>query len=449
MARLFGTNGIRGVVGREITAEFALRLGRALGGFFGGGTVAVGTDTRTTADLLREALVAGLTAGSCDALLLGVTPTPALQLFVARRGLRGGVAVTASHNPAEYNGFKVIGGDGMDLSRVDEERIESSVAAGNFPEIAWDRCGRIHQDPGSNAFYVDAILALSDTAAIARRKPMLVLDCASGAAVHTSPEILRRLGCSVTSLNGQPDGTFPGRPPEPREEHLSELRRTVLDAKADLGIAHDGDADRAVFIDDRGRLVHGDRALAVVARERLRGKPGTVVTPVTSSSCVADVVRENGGEVEYTAVGSPVVSRRMKEVGAVLGGEESGGLMFPELHCAKDGGMAAARMVELLAVTGKKLSDLVDALPAYSLARRSVSVPAGSQAKVVAGIRAAVAGEKVLTVDGFRIERPEGWVVVRPSGTEPLFRIYAEARTPGEAASLAAYAEGLVRSALR
>jgi len=448
VARLFGTNGIRGVVGREITAEFALRLGRALGPFFGGGTVAVGTDTRTTADVLREALVAGLTASGCDALLLGVTPTPALQLFVARRRLRGGVAVTASHNPPEYNGFKVVGGDGMDVSKSDEEGIESSLATMTFPEIAWDRCGRVQQDPGSNALYVDAILALSDTAAVARRKPKVVLDCASGAAVHTSPELLRRLGCSVTTLNGQPDGTFPGRLPEPREEHLTELCRTVVDVRADLGIAHDGDADRAVFIDDRGRFVHGDRALAVVARERLRGKPGTVVTPVTSSSCVADVVRENGGAMDYTAVGSPIVSRRMKEVGAVLGGEESGGLMFPELQCAKDGGMAAARMIELLVVTGRNLSDLVDALPTYSLARRSLPVPAGSQEAVATKIREAVAGEKVLTVDGFRIERPEGWVVVRPSGTEPLFRVYAEGRTPGDAESLAAYGEGLVKAAL-
>jgi len=449
VARLFGTNGVRGVVGKEITAEFGLRLGQAVGAFFGGGRIGVGTDTRTTADLLREALVAGLTAQGCDVLLLGVTPTPALQLYVNRRRLTGGVAVTASHNPGEYNGFKVIGGDGMDLSRAEEERIEELHSAGRFPAVTWDRCGRTHPAPDANSHYMDAIVGACDTAAVARRRLRVVVDCASGAAVHTAPYLLRRLGCSVVTLNGQPDGTFPGRPPEPIEANLAELKRTVLDTQADLGIAHDGDADRALFIDERGRYVTGDRALAVVARERLRGRPGTVVTPVTSSSCVEDVVKERGGTVEYTAVGAPIVSRRMQEIGAVLGGEESGGLMFPELHCAKDGGLAAARMVELLALTGRPLSALVDGLPAYHLVRRSLHVPAGTQDGIVAAIRKATAEERVITVDGFRIERGTGWVVVRPSGTEPLFRIYAEAKSAGDAEALAAYAEGLVTSALR
>jgi len=446
--RLFGTNGVRGVFGRDVTAEFALRFGRAVGGFLGG-RLAVGTDTRTSADVLREAVSAGLAAAGCDVLHLGVLPTPALQLYVPMRHLSGGVAVTASHNPAEYNGFKVVDADGMDLSRSEEEQVEAAYAAGKFAEVPWSRTGQVHHAADAVTLYLDEILNRVDVEAVRKASLKVVVDCANGAAVHTTPYLLRRLGCSVLTLNGHPDGTFPGRHPEPREEHLTELKRLVADTGADLGIAHDGDADRAVFLDDRGRYVHGDRALAVVAREVMRSRPGVLVTPVTSSSCVEEVVRAAGGSVDYTAVGAPVVSRRMREVGAVLGGEESGGMMFPELHCAKDGGMSAAKVLELIATTGKRLAEHLDALPAYHLARRSVPVPAEARDRVLAAIKEATRGERVLTVDGFRVDRDVGWVLVRPSGTEPLFRIYAEARTAGDAERLAAYGEGLITTGLR
>jgi len=442
----FGTNGVRGVVGKEITADFALRFGGAVGAFFGGGRIAVATDTRTSKDMLSQALLAGLTSSGCDVVHLGEIPTPALQYYVPARRLQGGVTVTASHNPAEFNGFKVVGADGMDASRDEERRIESSFDEVRTP-VSWDRCGRVTQAADGVAVYLEDILLRVDGAAIRAGAPRIVVDCANGAAVHTTPDLLRRLGCTVLTLNGHPDGTFPGRPPEPKEENLRELARLVVQTGADLGIAHDGDADRAVFIDDRGRYVHGDRALAVMARAVLAKRKGLIVTPVTSSSCVEDVVLEAGGTLEYTAVGAPTVSRRMKETGALLGGEESGGLMFPELHFAKDGGMAAARMVELVA-TGTRLSEAVDALPPYVLVRRSVPVAPEAHDAVVGALLDVARREKVLTVDGFKFIRNEGWVLVRPSGTEPLFRLYAEAKKAEDAETLAKFAEDLIRGAL-
>ena len=448
MQRLFGTNGVRGVVGELITAEFALRFGRAVGTFFGGGTLAVGTDTRTTGPMLTEALVAGLNVTSCDVVRVGTLPTPALQLYITAHGLTGGVAVTASHNPAEYNGFKIVNADGMDISRAEEEKVEALHAAGETAPGSWDHTGRVRAVQDAPHYYMNRVLATVDSEAIRRAAPHVVVDCANGAACGTTPTLLRRVGCRVLTLNGHPDGTFPGRHPEPREEHLGTLTRLVSETGAALGIAHDGDADRAVFIDDRGRYVHGDRALAVLARERLRDAPGVVVTPVSSSSAVEDVVIEAGGTIDYTAIGAPIVCRRMQKIGAVLGGEESGGLMFPELHHAKDGGMAAVQMVQLLVRSGRELSELVDALPPYLLVRRSIEIPPGTHDAVLAAIRERTSGEKTIQVDGVKVIRPEGRVLLRPSGTEPLFRIYAEAKERRDAAALADYAEDLIRTSL-
>ncbi len=450
MTRLFGTNGIRGVVGKDMTADLAVRVGRAVGTFFEGGLVALARDTRLSGPMLSRAVAAGLMAAGCDVIDLGVLPTPAAQYYVHERGdLRGGVVITASHNPREFNGIKAIDALGMEMRREDEERIEALYFEDRSRSVDWSAVGSLRQDATAADRYLDGILAKVDAEAIRKRAFTVVADPGNGAGCVTTPFLLRALGCRVLTLNGQPDGAFPGRPPEPTEDHLGDLKRLVPEAHADLGVAHDGDADRAIFLDERGAFLYGDRSLALLARAALRKRAGVVVTPVSTSSLLDDVVREAGGTVLRTKVGSPIVARAMFESGAAFGGEENGGVIFPEHQFCRDGAMALAKMLELLAHEAKPLSALVAALPAYSLRKASVEVPLERREEVLRALVALVADRTVDTIDGVKIHEPDGWVLVRPSGTEPVFRVYAEARTPARAEALASEGVELVRRALR
>jgi phosphomannomutase/phosphoglucomutase len=447
--RLFGTNGVRGVVNEDLTVPMVQDLGRAIGTHLGPGPLALAGDTRTSREMFRAAVVSGLLAAGTGVVDLGVCPTPCLQFFVRARGLRGGVMVTASHNPPEYNGIKVIDGLGMEAPREVEEAIEAIYASRGFAQAPWRDIPSITTSAEAIPLYLQAILARVDREACRRAALRVVVDCGNGASCFTTPYLLRELGCRVITLNGQPDGRFPGHPPEPVPQHVGELMELVKAQGADLGLVHDGDADRVIFVDERGEYVHGDRSLALMAGEVTRARGGgTVVTPVSSSSCVEDMVRAAGGKVLYTRVGAPVVARAMLEVGAIFGGEENGGLIFPDHQLCRDGAMGAARMVEILARTGDPLSKLLARVPRYALHKTSVAVPGERREEVLRAIAAAVEGQRVETIDGVKVHYPEGWVLIRPSGTEEIFRIFAEAREASTAKALAARGSKLVEEAL-
>ncbi len=450
MTRLFGTNGIRGVVGKDMTADLAVRVGHAIGTHFGGGAVALARDPRLSGPMLSRAVAAGLMASGLEVIDLGMVPTPCAQYYVhVHTGLKGGVVITASHNPREFNGIKALDGQGMEMAREEEEAIEKIYFESQFAAADWSAVGDLRSDTSAIDLYLRGILSRVDVDAIKKRKLTVVVDPANGAGCVTTPYLLRTLGCRVLSLNGQPDGAFPGRLPEPTVEHLGDLLRIVTEAKADLGVAHDGDADRAIFVDDQGAFLYGDKSLALLARSELAQRGGLVVTPVSTSSMLDDVVREAGGKVLRTRVGSPIVARTMLAQGAAFGGEENGGIIFPQHQFCRDGGMTAAKMLELVAKAGKPLSALVAALPQYSLKKEAVEVPVDQRAATLEALVGLVRGRKVETIDGVKIHEADGWVLVRPSGTEPLFRVYAEAKTPERAAALAAEGADLVRRALR
>ncbi len=449
MTRLFGTNGIRGIVGEGMTSDLAVRVGRALGTHWGRGTVALARDTRLSGPMLSRAVAAGLMSAGLEVLDLGVMPTPAAQYYVhTTKGLKGAVVVTASHNPREFNGLKAIDGRGMEMAREEEERVEQVYFEERFASPDWAAIGGVREEPGGIERYLEAIRSHVDVDAIRKRGFTVGVDPGNGAGCLTSPYLLRSLGCRVVTIHGQPDGAFPGRSPEPTAEHLADLRRMVPQVQADLGVAHDGDADRAIFIDEAGTFLMGDITLALLARSALRRTPGLVVTPVSTSSLLDDVVREAGGRVLRTRVGSPIVARAMLDQGAVFGGEENGGVIFPEHQFCRDGGMALAKLLEVLAREATPLSKIVAALPRYSLEKAAVEVPVARRDEVLAGIVELVQGREVETIDGVKIHAEDGAVLVRPSGTEPLFRIYAEARTPERAKALAAEGVEIVRNAL-
>ncbi|EQD78704.1 Alpha-D-phosphohexomutase, alpha/beta/alpha domain protein II domain protein, partial [mine drainage metagenome] len=302
--------------------------------------------------------------------------------------------------------------------------------------------------------YVNGILGQVDRGAIAARKFRVVLDCGNGASAVTSPSLLHGLSVRYTTLNGNVDGTFPGHLSEPTEANLVDLVRTVPAVGADFGVAHDGDADRAVFVDENGRYVPGERMLALLARDAVRSAGGgLVVTPVTSSLAVEEVIRPLGGKILYTRVGSPVVSRAMAESKAIFGGEENGGCLFPAHQLARDGAMTLAKVLELLAREKRALSEVLAELPPYVLVKRKVPCPLALRDVVISELteeltREAGADTQVLTLDGVKVQNPRGWYLIRPSGTEPLYRIFAEAKGSKEAEALADTALARLRSAL-
>ena len=445
--RLFGTNGIRGVVNEELTPELALDVGRAIGTHIKG-RVAIGSDTRTSADMVKSAVLAGLMSSGAEVVDLGMLPTPALQYFVKTNGIAGGVMITASHNPPEFNGIKAVDADGTEMPRSKEEAIESVYFSRSFAQRDWRGVGHVQKSNEAIPSYHNAILGNVDVESIAKAKLKVVLDCANGAGSLSTPRILERLGVRTVTLNCNPLGTFPGHPSEPTEDHLEDLKSLVKETGADLGIAHDGDADRTIFVDEKGRYVYGDKSLAVVASAVVRDRGGgLVVTPVSTSSCVEDAVREAGGEMAYTRVGAPIVARKMIETGAVFGGEENGGLIFPEMQFCRDGAMTAAKMIEIVTTEGP-LSDLLKNIPTYQLDKRKVHCAEERKERLLREVCEAFAEQRVDQTDGIKIYFDEGWTLIRPSGTEPIFRIYTEARSEEQAKKIADRCEKVVKELL-
>ncbi|MFW6142013.1 MAG: phosphoglucosamine mutase [Candidatus Saliniplasma sp.] len=447
MQKLFGTNGVRGIVNQDMTVDLALRLGKAIGTWLEQGTVAIGTDTRLSNQMLKNAVCSALNAAGCDVIDLGEAPTPAIQMYT-RDNTDLGIAITASHNPPQFNGIKCIDSDGTELIRWKEEEIEKLYFTKKFDLAEWSKVGEIRSDDATGA-YMDAVKSKVDRSIIEEANLKVIVDCANGAGCYSTPYILKDLGCDVITLNAQPDGTFPGHESEPTEKNLRDLIRLVKETDADIGIANDGDADRAIFIDENGRYLHGDKTLTLMAKTVVQeNKGGTVVTPVSSSTSVEDVVKDAGGELIYTRVGSPIVAREMIEKGALFGGEENGGLIFAEHQYCRDAGLTAAKIVEMVATKGP-LSKQVDELPSYALDKRGVSCPDEMKDELIKQLKKRFEKEDLDDTDGLKIYYENGWVLIRPSGTEPKYRVYSQAKEKDTAEALGRKHQKIVKNVLK
>jgi phosphomannomutase/phosphoglucomutase len=435
--RLFGTNGVRGVVNTgEMDCQFAMSLGLAIGSFMKG-RVLVGTDARTSNDMLKSACMSGIMATGCDVLDCGVVPTPTVQFAVKTNDVAGGVMITASHNPPEFNGIKCIDPDGTEMARENEERIERIFHIQDFERADWRSMGRRRGFDQAIQGYVDGILARTNVETIRRANLRVALDCGNGAGGNVTPKLLERLGVHYVTLNADPNGAFPGHNSEPTPENAKDLVEFMRASDFDIGILHDGDADRTIFVDEKGSYMHGDRSLAIAAQDACKKhKGGLVVTTVGSSKCVEDAVKAAGGNIMFTRVGSPVVARAMIAHSAIFGGEENGGLIFPEFQHCRDGAMAAARLIEIVA-GGEPLSKINAGIPAYSQYKTKTECPDSKKDAVLRTILEGSARGKVDTTDGLKAFLDDGWVLVRPSGTEPIFRIFSEAKTAERAREIA------------
>jgi phosphomannomutase/phosphoglucomutase len=436
--RLFGTNGIRGVVNKELTPEMTIKIGSAIGTFFKHAKLLVGYDARTSSPMLAKAVIAGLNATGCNVLFAGMAPTPTLQYAVKNHKLDGAVIVTASHNPPEYNGIKVVWNDGIELSREQEIKIENIFFEEKMEYADWDKIGKTSELQGIIDDYIEAIKQHVDVAGITKKHFHVVVDAANSVGNLTAPRLLRELGCKVTTINGNIDGTFPGRPPEPRPENLNDLALTVKAIGANFGVAYDGDADRSIFVDEHGEIHWGDKTFALVEKHFLKENPGEkIITPISSSTLVKDIADAYDGKIVWTKVGSVTVSQTMKKLNEQLGGEENGGIFYGPHQSVRDGAMATALILDIMAKTGEKLSKLLGELPKYFIEKGKVECPEEAKEKALEKLVKQVRSLNKNTIDGVKIWfEDKRDILIRPSGTEPIYRLYAEAKTEEKAIQL-------------
>ncbi len=450
--QLFGSSGTRGVVGDGLSPEFVLRIAKGAGTVWSADRVFVARDTRTTGEMLENAAASGLASVGVDVDRLGTTPTPAAVRY-ADVHERPGLVITASHNPPEYNGVKLVGDDGVELGVDRLERIEEHILAEDFAIAGWERVGAVSRVESANREYVSNLLAAADREAIADADLTIALDPGHGAGALTSPAFFRRLGCDVVTVNATPDGHFPGRQPEPVASRLDDLRSLVTAADADVGIAHDGDADRAIFVDETGAFVAGEASLAALAAAEL--EPGdTTVAAVNVSQRLVDVCERVGADLELTPIGSTNIITRIRELRAAgervpIAGEGNGGIFFPDYRLVRDGAYVGAKFLELAAE--RPVSEIVAPYTDYENVR--INIAYDTDAELDAMLEAArefaeSAAADPDTKDGYRLDYGDGWVLTRPSGTEPKVRIYAEAGDADRARRLAEDAAEPLRAAL-
>lgn len=434
--KLFGTRGIRGPIATKVTPGLALRLGLALSAHTQQGKVVVGMDPRTSSEMLKHALVAGLLAGGSEVVDLGLTPSPCVAFTTRELKASAGVVITASHNPPPDNGFAFYRSTGMEFLTQEELELERLVLEGKPDLASWDRVGGARLLPGGLWNYLRAI----QEAVEVEHGLKVVVDCANGAASLATPRLLRELGCKVTTLNSNPDGRFPGRPAEPQPWNLGDLMATVRELGADLGIAHDGDADRVAVVDERGRFVKHDTLIALFAREAVKARGGgRVVTSINTSVAIEEVVAQAGGKILRTSLGN--IHEAMLEHRAIFAGEP-GKLIFPEFGLWPDGLFTGAKVLELLSKTGKPLSKVVEEVPDYHFYHQDFPCPEELKHDLMRYIGQYLLEHvpevrDVLDIDGIRVNRRNGsWLLIRVSGTEPKARMVLEGRTQAEAEEL-------------
>lgn len=447
--RLFGTNGVRFVPGVSHDLDFIIKLAEAVGTYFGEGEVLLGQDGRLSSSAVANAAISGLMSSGRDVAEAGIVPTPALQYSVKTLGFRGGVMITASHNPPQYNGLKVIGQDGVEIPRLDEQRIEKVFNDGSQTKADWKSVGASRPEPSVVKNYIEGVLSKVNAKLISNRKFTVVMDLGDGAQCLAAPYLVERLGCKLITLNSVLDGNFPGRGPEPTPSTLNELSQAVKSVGADLGVGYDGDGDRSIFCDEEGRAMWGDQSGCLIADYLMEKNPDSiVVTTVGSTQAIEIVANKRGGKVLRTKVGSVEVSRTILERKALMGFEENGGCMYSAQIAVRDGAMTTALMLECLAARGMAFSKaLAFSVPKFFQAKTKIEIDPKKSSGIMKAVERQAKGE-VDRTDGLKIWADKrSWVLVRPSGTEPIIRVFAESDGQEKADALLVKLTKVVKSA--
>ena len=437
---MVSVSGIRGRVGEALTPEVVATYAAAFGAWAlrktPGRPIVVGRDSRVSGPMFHRVAIGALQSVGAHVIDIGLTTTPTCQLAVEDHHAAGGIMISASHNPIEWNALKLIGPTGLFLEAAEGTEMRA-LADGKTPRATWDKLGRVEEDSGAAKRHIERILKIPyvDAAAIRKRRFKVALDCVRGAGAVIVPQLLEHLGCTVTAIHMEPDGKFP-HPPEPVAENLKELEALVKKSGADIGLAVDPDVDRLALVSEKGSALGEDYTLALASLIVLRHRKGPAVTNLSTSKVVEDAVTKAGSRLTLAPVGEINVAVRMRELRAVIGGEGNGGVILPEVHLGRDAPVGIALILQLLTETDKPLSAIAAELPRYAIVKDKLDRPKASLDTVYDALKRTFSDADVDTQDGLRLAWKDRWLHVRPSGTEPIVRVIAEAPTPDEARKL-------------
>lgn len=449
--KLFGTNGIRGVPGEDLTLEFVTEMAQSIGSFFSGEkSLLVGRDARNSSPSLSKAALSGVLASGMNAEEADIAPTPAHQYAVRTLGYGAGIIVTASHNPAKYNGMKVVGSDGVEVSRETEREIERVYHEKKYKKADWKSIGRAGKETRVIENYIRGIMSQVDVSRIREMAPTIVMDIGNGAQAFSAPYLGERLGCRIITINGQPDGNFPGRGPEPTPANLKDLSEAVKVYHALFGVAYDGDGDRSLFCDENGEIYWGDRTGSLLVDCLLeKHEGGPVVTTVSTSQLVGVIAKKHDAKVIWTTVGAVDVSRAMVNTKAPLGLEENGGFFYGPHIPVRDGAMTTALVLDALAMRKQSFSKAIGTLPQFYQRKSKFECPNERKKSVMQDLEAKNKEGRIERTDGLKIWLDENtWILLRPSGTEPLIRVYAESNDEDKLNSVYERFQALVKDAI-
>ncbi|MFL6334394.1 MAG: phosphoglucosamine mutase [Pyrinomonadaceae bacterium] len=441
-----GITGVRGVVGETLTPELAVAFAQAFGTYLDGGRILVCRDTRPSGPMVRAAVLGGLLASGCEVVDLGICPTPSMQLAVVREGAEGGIAVTAGHNPSQWNALKFVRADGLYLNPSQAEELLDIFHQGEFTKATWDKVSRRVEEADAVGGHVGTLLKSFDAGAIRARRLKVAVDCCNGACSRLIPRWLEELGCEVLAVNDDPEAPFP-HSPEPKPETMAQLRAVVKAGRADVGFAHDADGERLGVVTEKGEPLSEEATLVLAAEILLPRRPGTVVTNVSTSSAVELVAARHDSRVVRAPVGQAYISEAMVETGAVLGGEGSGGVSLPFVHPTHDSAAAVGLILEYLALSGELLSDVAARLPRLSMIKHNVKVEPNQLYSQLQHLRSEVEREGYAhdLTDGIKFNASGGWLHARASNTESMIRLIAEAEDEHAARDLVDWARDRLR----
>ena len=432
-----GITGVRGIVGETFTPELAVEFAESFGTYLDSGRILVCRDTRPSGAMIRSAVLAGLLAAGCEVVDLGVCPTPSMQLAVKWLNADGGIAITAGHNPWQWNALKFVRADGLYLNHTQGEELLDIFHQGEFAKASWDTIKQVVQTADPIPEHIKVLQQNFAVDAIKDKKLTVAVDCCNGACSFLSPRWLATLGCEVLALNDNPNAPFP-HAPEPKPETMAQLCAVVKAGHAAIGFAHDADGERLGIVTDLGEPLSEEMTLAIAAEIRLRKKSGVVVTNVSTSGAIDMIAARHGGSVVRTPVGQAYISEGLIEHNGVLGGEGSGGITVPEVHLTHDSAAAIGLILEHLAQTGERISELVSQLPQLTTLKRNIVVEPHRLYSVMQEFRGAMEQEglEVDSTDGIKVRLSSGWVHVRASNTESMIRIIVEAAEKSAAQEL-------------
>ena len=440
-------SGVRGVIGDSLTPTLLTRFAQAFGTYVGSGTIAIGRDPRTSGEMVKQAVVAGLLSSGCRVLDLGMCPVPTIQLMVRMRHAHGGLAITASHNPPEWNALKFIGPDGTFLGPGLAREMLDIYHQGEYAKVGGNDMRGVERVNGAIDSHIQAILDAVGTLPKTKRRLRVVLDACNGAGSIVGPKLLNALGAEVIAINNEPNGQFP-RPAEPTPENLTDLCNAVKQHKADIGFAQDMDADRLAIVSEQGEAIGEDYTLVLATLYVLSQQRGPVVANLSTTSALDFVAQKFGCPLYRTKIGEANVTERMQREGAIIGGEGNGGVIYPRINFARDSLVGMALILHMLANRDIPLSQILTEIPRLTLIKEKLPCPSQKIPEVLKMVRHVYAASPLDLTDGVKVLLPNGWLHVRGSNTEPIIRLAAEAPSEPEARTIRDSVFDLMRQAI-